>query len=226
MPTIGKGRNGFRRALTPTAPYGCQRPLISNVYYPTFNRDDVDLVTVPISHVTAAGVVTADGVEHLLDTLILATGFRTTAYLAAVDVTGRGGRHITDHWADGAHAYLGITTAGFPNLFMLYGPNTNQGANSIIYILEAGARLVASAVARLARSGGFVDVRPDVERRFNDRIAEQLEQTIWTRCDSYYRSPSGRIVTQWPHSELDYAKATWRLRPGDWVHSGSADSAK
>lgn len=86
---------------------------------------------------------------------------------------------------------------------MLYGPNTNPGANSIIYILEAGARLVASAVSRLARRGGFVDVDRDVERRFNDRISSDLEHTIWTQRDSYYRSPSGRIVTQWPHSELD-----------------------
>jgi hypothetical protein len=112
--------------------------------------------------------------------------------------------------------------SGFPNFFMLYGPNTNQGANSIIYILEAGARLVASAVSRIARRGGFVDVHPDVERRFNDRIRADLEQTIWTQCDSYYRSPSGRIVTQWPRSELDYARATWRLRSRDWVHGGRA----
>jgi hypothetical protein len=101
---------------------------------------------------------------------------------------------------------------------MLYGPNTNQGANSIIYVLEAGARMVASGVSRLARRGGYLDVRRDVEHRFNERISADLERTIWTRCDSYYRSPTGRIVTQWPHSELDYAKATWRLRSRDWHH--------
>ena len=101
---------------------------------------------------------------------------------------------------------------------MLYGPNTNQGANSIIYVLEAGARMVASAASRLARRGGYLDVRPEVEHLFNEQISADLERTIWTLCDSYYRSPTGRIVTQWPHSELDYAKATWRIRSGDWRH--------
>jgi cation diffusion facilitator CzcD-associated flavoprotein CzcO len=135
---------------------------------------------------------------------------------------GVDGERLHERWGADPQAYLGVAVSGFPNFFMLYGPNTNQGANSIIYILEAGARLVASAVSRLARSGGFVDVRQGAEREFNDRIAEELKQTIWTRCESYYRSSSGRIVTQWPRSELDYAKATWRLRPRDWVHSDPA----
>ena len=153
---------------------------------------------------------------------MLATGFETSSYLAGLEVIGVGGESLHERWGLDPQAYLGVAVSGFPNFFMLYGPNTNQGANSIIYILEAGARLVASAVSRLARRGGFVDVHPGVESRFNDRIAAELEQTIWTRCDSYYRSPTGRIVTQWPHSELDYAKATWRLRARDWVHSGPA----
>ena len=105
-------------------------------------------------------------------------------------------------------AYLGVAVSGFPNFFMLYGPNTNQGANSIIYILEAGARMVASAVSRLARRGGYVDVRPEVEHRFNEQISAELERTIWTRCDSYYRSPTG------PHRHPMAALGT-RLREGD-----------
>jgi len=101
---------------------------------------------------------------------------------------------------------------------MLYGSNTNQGGNSIVYILEAGARLVASAVSRVARRGGYVDVRPEAETRYKDRLSADLERTIWTQCDSYFRSPSGRIVTQWPYAELEYARRTWRLRPHDWSH--------
>src|SRR5690606_38549387 len=124
-----------REKLRPTVPYGCQRPLISNYYYPTFNRPNVELVTDPIERITATGVVTTDGVEREVDTIVYATGFQTTKYLAAIDVTGRDGVRLADAWADGAHAYLGITTAGFPNLFMLYGPNTNNG--SIIYMIEA-----------------------------------------------------------------------------------------
>jgi cation diffusion facilitator CzcD-associated flavoprotein CzcO len=163
--------------------------------------------------------VTADGKAFEVDVIVLATGFETTSYLSGLDVIGVDGESLHERWGLDPQAYLGTAVSGFPNFFMLYGPNTNQGANSIIYILEAGARLVASAVNRIAGKGGFVDVHPDVERRYNDRIATELEQTIWTRCDSYYRSPTGRIVTQWPHSELDYARATWRLRPRDWVRS-------
>jgi hypothetical protein len=101
---------------------------------------------------------------------------------------------------------------------MLYGPNTNQGGNSIVYILEAGARLVASAVSRVARRGGYVDVRPEAEKRYNDELSADLERTVWTQCDSYFRSPTGRIVTQWPYTELEYARRTWRLRPREWLH--------
>jgi hypothetical protein len=101
---------------------------------------------------------------------------------------------------------------------MLYGPNTNQGGNSIVYILEAGARLVASAVCRLARRGGYLDVRPDVEKRYNELLSVDLERSIWTQCSSYFRSPSGRIVTQWPYTELEYARRTWRVRAREWLH--------
>ncbi len=212
----------LRDALTPRYPFRCKRVLLGEKFYTALQREHVNLITDPIGHVTSSALVTADGTAIEVDVVVLATGFETSSYLSGLKVTGVDGAALHERWGTDPQAYLGVAVSGFPNFFMLYGPNTNQGANSIIYILEAGARLVASAVGRIARKGGFVDVRPDVERRFNERIAEELEQTIWTRCDSYYRSPSGRIVTQWPHSELDYAKATWRLRPGDWVHSASA----
>ena len=207
----------LRDALTPRYPFRCKRVLLGEKYYTALQHPHVELVTDPIDRVTETSVLTADGRAVDVDTIVLATGFETTSYLSGLEVIGVNGESLHDRWGLDPQAYLGTAVSGFPNFFMLYGPNTNQGANSIIYILEAGARLVASAVSRLARRGGFVDVHPDVERRFNDQISANLEQTIWTQCDSYYRSPSGRIVTQWPHSELDYARATWRLRPRDWV---------
>jgi hypothetical protein len=152
-----------------------------------------------------------------VDVIVLATGFETSHYLSGLEVIGVGGESLHERWGSDPQAFLGTAVNGFPNFFMLYGPNTNQGANSIIYILEAGARLVASAVSKLARRGGYVDVRPEAELRFNEQINAELERSVWTRCDSYYRSSSGRIVTQWPHSELDYARATWRLRSRDWI---------
>jgi cation diffusion facilitator CzcD-associated flavoprotein CzcO len=210
----------LRDALTPRYPFRCKRVLLGEKYYTALQHAHVDLVTDPIERITATSVITSGGVVDV-DAIVLATGFETSNYLSGLEVIGIGGERLHERWNLDPRAYLGVAVSGFPNFFMLYGPNTNQGANSIIYILEAGARLAASAVSRLARRGGFVDVRPEAERRFNDEINDDLERTIWTQCDSYYRSPTGRIVTQWPYSELDYARATWRLRPRDWVHTAA-----
>lgn len=208
----------LRDALTPRYPFRCKRVLLGERYYTALQREHVDLVTDPIERVTGTSVITTGGRVIDVDAIVMATGFETTSYLSGLEVLGIGGEKLHDRWGQDPRAYLGVAVSGFPNFFMLYGPNTNQGANSIIYILEAGARMVASAASRLARRGGFLDVRPEVENQFNEQISADLEQTIWTQCDSYYRSPSGRIVTQWPHSELDYAKATWRVRSSDWLH--------
>jgi len=210
--------DNLRDALTPRYPFRCKRVLLGDKYYLALQRDHVELVTDPIRRVTATSIVTAEGRTVEVDAIITATGFETTRYLSGLEVTGADGQRLHDRWGADPEAYLGVAVSGFPNFFMLYGPNTNQGANSIIYILEAGARLVADAASRIARHGGHLEVRPDAERRFNDRLDAELDRSIWTRCDSYYRSASGRIVTQWPRSELDYARATWRLRPRDWIH--------
>ncbi|MGO4444902.1 flavin-containing monooxygenase [Mycobacterium sp. 2YAF39] len=207
----------MRDALTPRYPFRCKRVLLGEKYYTALQEPHVDLVTDPIERVTETAVVTEGGRVEV-DAIVLATGFETSSYLSDLEVVGVGGQSLHNLWGLDPRAYLGVAVSGFPNFFMLYGPNTNQGANSIIYILEAGARMVASAVSRLARRGGYLSVRPEVESRFNEQISAELERTIWTQCDSYYRSPTGRIVTQWPHSELDYAKATWRIRSRDWRH--------
>jgi cation diffusion facilitator CzcD-associated flavoprotein CzcO len=212
---------GLRDALTPRYPFRCKRVLLGDKYYAALQCAHVNLVTDPICRVTGSSVITGAGAAIEVDVIVLATGFETSSYLSGLDVVGVGGESLHERWGLDPRAYLGAAVSGFPNFFMLYGPNTNQGANSIIYILEAGARLVASAVSRLARRGGFIDVRPEAEHRFNEEISAELERTIWTQCDSYYLSPSGRIVTQWPHSELDYARATRRLRQRDWIHSRS-----
>ncbi|SOJ52629.1 Baeyer-Villiger monooxygenase [Mycobacterium simulans] len=208
----------LRRALTPDYPFRCKRVLLGDDYYRALQQDHVELVTDPIERVTKTSVVTAGGEAVDIDAIVLATGFETARYLAGIDVIGAAGQRLHERWGTDPSAYLGVAVGGFPNFFMLYGPNTNQGGNSIVYILEAGARLVASAVARLARRGGCLEVRPEAEKRYNDQLYADLERTIWTQCDSYFRSPTGRIVTQWPYSELEYARRTWRLRPTDWMH--------
>ncbi len=201
-----------RRKLTPTHPYGCKRPLFSNRYYPAFNEPNLELVTDPIARVTPSGVVTADGVERTVDTLIVATGFATTRYLSAIDVIGRDGRRIDEAWNDGPLAYLGITTAGFPNLFMLYGPNTNNG--SILTMIEAQVDHVLGHLRRLASGGvAWVDVRPEAMEAYNDEVQSAIAGVrVWqAACNGYYRSPSGRIVTQWPFSMIEYQRRTATL---------------
>jgi cation diffusion facilitator CzcD-associated flavoprotein CzcO len=203
-----------RAALTPTTPFGCQRPLISNDWYPTFNRDHVELVTEPIEKVTADAVVTADGTHRPVDTIILATGFAATRYLSAIEVTGRGGVTLDEAWADGPQAYLGITTAGFPNLFMLYGPNTNNG--SIIFMLECQVAHVVQQLRRMDDEGlATLEVRRDVQDRYNAELQRDLDAVeVWQAgCSNYYRAPSGRIVTQWPHTMTEYRSRTLRPDP-------------
>lgn len=216
----------LRRALTPDYPFRCKRVLLGDDYYRALQRDNVELVTDPIARIGPASVITASGADVEVDAVVLATGFETSRYLSGIDVVGVGGRKLHEHWGADPSAYLGVAVSGFPNFFMLYGPNTNQGGNSIVYILEAGARLVASAVSRLARHGGYLDVRPEAEKRYNDELSADLERTIWTQCDSYFRSPSGRIVTQWPYTELEYARRTWRLRAREWTHGRMRDDAR
>lgn len=200
-----------RRKLTPTHPFGCKRPLFSDVYYPVFNRDNVHLIAEGIEKVTANGIVTVDGKVHEVDTIIYSTGFETTTYLAALDVTGRGGKPLKDAWSDGAQAYLGITTSGFPNLFMLYGPNTNQG--SIIFMLERQVEYIMRQVKRMeAEKIAWLDVRPEVMTAFNNELQKDISKVdVWqAQCgnDFYYRSSSGRLVTQWPHSMDTFVERT------------------
>ncbi len=203
-----------RRKLTPNHPFGCRRPLFSDVYYPTFNRDNVELITENIECITATGIVTNNGEARELDTIVYSTGFKTTQYLAAIDVTGRRGQRISDAWSDGAQAYLGITTAGFPNLFMLYGPNTNQGC--ILVMIERQVEYIIRQLQRMdAERLAWIDVRPEVMAKFNAQLqAEVSKVAVWQAAcggDFYYRSQSGRFVTNWP-GDMDDFKARTRQR--------------
>ncbi len=207
----------LRRKLRPQHPFGCKRPLISNDYYVAFNRPNLELVTDAIEHIDQDAIVTVDGKTRRVDTLIIATGFSTTRYLSAIDVTGRGGRHIEEAWSDGAHAYLGITTAGFPNLFMLYGPNTNNG--SILTMIESQAEYALQQVQRIAKDGlAWIDVRPEPMERYNEEIQQAIEDVeVWqASCNGYYRSPSGRVVTQWPYSMSEFRRRTARPNADDF----------
>lgn len=197
----------LRRKMLPDVPWGCLRPLISNEYYPTFNRPNVELVTAPIDHITQHGVVSNDGKLRRVDTIICATGYHVRRYLAAIDVTGRGGLSLSKAWKDGAEAYLGLMTSGFPNLFMMYGPNTNNG--SILYMLERQADFIVARLKQMDEQGlAWIDLKREVMDRYNAALQADLEKVgVWqASCSNYYRTESGRIVTQWPHTMAEYKR--------------------
>lgn len=206
-----------REKLRPQHPYGCKRPLFSNEYFAAFNRPNLELVTDPISHLTPEAVVTADGRKRRVDTVILATGFVATKYLSALDVTGRGGRHINDAWRDGAQAYLGVMTSGFPNLFMLYGPNTNNG--SILTMLEYQAEHVVGQLRRILDEDlAWIDVFPQALARYNEGVQTAIAGVrVWqAACNGYYRTPGGRVVTQWPFSMTEFRRRVADHDPADF----------
>jgi cation diffusion facilitator CzcD-associated flavoprotein CzcO len=201
-----------REKLTPKVPWGSRRPIVSNVYYPTFNRENVELVTEPIVEITPRGVRTADGREHEVDIIVFATGFDTTRYLTAISVTGRDGQTLDAAWAEDPAAYLGVVTSGFPNLFMLYGPNTNNG--SILQMLEYQVDFVVRFVQFMEKEGlSWVDLRPEAQAYFNRSLQAALDGIgVWRpETDGYYRGRSGRIVTQWPHTMEDYERMLGEL---------------
>ena len=204
----------LRATLTPDFPVGCKRPLTSRTWYPALTRPNVSVVTTEITAITPTGIRTADGTLHEADTIIFGTGFRANEYLTTVEITGRDGRKLQDAWSAGAEAYLGLTVSGFPNFFMLYGPNTN-GVNSILFMHEAQAHYIVRALRMLRRWRlGSLDVRPHVMRAYNDKVQAAMEGKVWTAgCTNYFATSSGRIVTQLPYSAGEYWLRTRIVAP-------------
>jgi cation diffusion facilitator CzcD-associated flavoprotein CzcO len=205
----------LREKLVPDYPMGCKRILLSSDYYPTLNRDDVDLVTEPIDRVTPSGIRTRDGREHQLDVIAHATGFAASDFLAPMKIVGRDGRELNEEWRHGALAHLGIVVSGFPNLFLLYGPYTNLGHNSIIYMLESQFRYVEGCVRALRDARlEWIDVRPDVQDDFGREMRERLRTTVWDAgCDSWYQNADGVVTNNWPGFTFAYRRATRRPDP-------------
>ncbi|HEY5988909.1 MAG TPA: NAD(P)/FAD-dependent oxidoreductase, partial [Streptosporangiaceae bacterium] len=196
----------LREKCVPDYVMGCKRVLFSNDWYSTLARPNVELVTDPIERIVPDGVVTADGTTRQADVVIYGTGFKTLDFLAPMSVTGLGGRRLRDTWRDGAEAYLGITVSGFPNFFMLYGPNTNLGGNSIIYMLEGQIAYVLGALQALEEEGlDWLDVRPEVQRAFNAWVDSASRTSVWqSGCHSWYTTASGRNTNNWPDHTFRY----------------------
>jgi len=208
----------LRAKLTPDYPAGCKRPLMSREWYPTFALPNVSLETTSIAELTERGVRTIDGAEHRVDTVIYGTGFKAADYLTSIDVYGTGERHLRDEWSDGAEAYLGTLITGYPNFFMLYGPNTN-GVNSILYIHEAQTTFIRHILDVMdGRGAHTIEVTPAAQRRYNDEIQTAMQGKVWLACTNYFRHPSGKVVTQLPYSGRRFFERTRTLVPDDyWI---------
>jgi cation diffusion facilitator CzcD-associated flavoprotein CzcO len=207
----------LRAKLTPSYPVGCKRPLQSRAWFPTFALPHVRLETSPIIEFTESGLLTADGVEHRVDTVIYGTGFHAADYLRSLDVYGTAGRRLHDDWRDGAEAYLGTVVPGYPNLFTLYGPNTN-GVTSIIYILEAQAEFVRRTLDEMGRAGvRAVEIKRDIHDAYNAEIQQAMQDTVWlANCNNYYRHPNGKVVTQFPYSGTRFVEMLAGVRLDDF----------
>jgi 4-hydroxyacetophenone monooxygenase len=208
-------------AVVPTYPPGAKRMLRDNgVWARALKRDNVQLVTEPISQLTPRGIVTRDGEEHAVDVIIYGTGFQASRFLTPMEVRGRGGIELHEQWAGDARAYLGVTIPGFPNLFCLYGPNTNIVINgSIVYFSECGVRYILALVEQILAGGHrAIEVRKDVHDEFNERVDAENRKMAWGWSDvnSWYKNEHGHVAQNWPFTLLEYWQRTLRVHADDY----------
>ena len=209
----------LRRRLTPEHPFGCKRLVFATDYLQTLDQPHVEVISSPARALRSRSLVAADGTELDVDVVLCATGYAAADYLGQIEVRGADGASLHRTWRDGAFAYLGMTVPGYPNFFMLYGPNTNVGSNSVIFMLEAQAHYVVRALKYMRRKNhSYIEVRSEVMARFLAKVDSWMATTVWlTRCSNYFRAANGRVVTQWPRSARDFWGLTRWFRPGDYT---------
>ena len=200
----------LRTRVTPNFRLGCKRVLRSNTYYPALAADNVDLVTDPIARITPTGIVTGDGVEHPVDVIVVATGFHTTDLPIAEHIVGREGRALAQVWdKEGMAAYKGTTVHGFPNLFLVVGPNTGQGHTSMVFIIESQVAYIRDALrAMRAHALAALEPRADAQRRWNADLQKRMRRTVWNTggCSSWYLDEHGRNTVLWPKSTFTFRR--------------------
>ena len=204
----------LREKLRPRYTLGCKRVLMSNDYFETLQKKNVDVVTTGIREIVANGIITNDGKLHEVDAIVYATGFDAAEAVAPFDVRGKGGLELNDAWRDGAEAYLGTSIAGFPNLFLLIGPNTGLGHNSMVFMIESQVAYVLDAIEKMrARHWKTVEVLPRVQAEFNEKIQARLAKTVWQTggCTSWYQTRDGKNTTLWPGFTVEFRLRTRRF---------------
>jgi cation diffusion facilitator CzcD-associated flavoprotein CzcO len=201
------------RKVTPADELGCKRLMLTDDWYPTLTEPNVELITDPIAEVTASGIRTHAGGERAADVLVLATGFNTHGFVAPMEIVGARGRTLAEEWARVPRAYLGMSVPGFPNLFLLYGPNTNGGTGSVIYTIEAAMAHVIGALEELARGRARrIEVRTQAAEQFDRELRAALSTTVWhTGCTNWYVDEQGNDPSQWPWLWSAYRRRTARV---------------
>ncbi|MBB3047040.1 cation diffusion facilitator CzcD-associated flavoprotein CzcO [Litorivivens lipolytica] len=205
----------LRKKLIPDYPVGAKRVLFSDDYFEALARDNVDVVTERIERIEQDAIVTQDGTSHLVDVLIFGTGFRTNPFLAPMDIRGMGGKSLREHWREGAQAYYGVCTSHFPNFFMMYGPNTNLGHNSIVIMAEAQARFISECIQRMTGAGALV-VKPEAEEAYNRELQRRLRRMVWNSLDASWYKDGGRVTNNWAGTTLEYMRRMKRINWRDF----------
>jgi cation diffusion facilitator CzcD-associated flavoprotein CzcO len=211
----------LRAKLTPSYSAGCKRVLMSWSYYPALTQPNVDVVTTGIAEVRERSIVDVNGVERPVDAIIFGTGFRVSDVVPRGLIFGRGGQDLVETWSKGPEAYKGTTVAGFPNLFLLVGPNTGLGHNSLVFIIEAQITYVLDALRTMQKKRlRALEVRRDAQDLFNERLQQRSKGTIWTTggCKSYYLHPeTGRNIAVWPDFTFRFRWLTRKFDPESYV---------
>jgi cation diffusion facilitator CzcD-associated flavoprotein CzcO len=210
----------LRAKVTPGYTIGCKRILLSSDYYPALTRPNVELVTDPIARIASSGVICADGTARDVDVIIYGTGFKTVEAIAELTVAGRDGVKLQDVWRGGVEAYHGMTVPGFPNFFLMLGPNTGLGHNSVVFMIECQVRHMLSCLRLLAREkADTIEVTAPALRRFNDGIQRRLRRAVWSEggCTSWYLDAEGVNRALWPGFSFEYWARTRRARAAGYV---------
>ena len=206
----------LRAKVTPSDEIGCKRVMLTDEWYPTLTKPNVELITDAIAEVTPAGIRVKDGTERAADVLVLSTGFKSHGFVAPMEIVGKGGRTLAEEWARVPYAYLGLSVPGFPNMFLLYGPNTNGGTGSVIYVIEAGMAHVIAALRELERAhADRIEVSRETVDGFDRELRAALAGTVWhTGCTNWYVDENGNDPNQWPWLWSKYRRRTARIEPG------------
>jgi cation diffusion facilitator CzcD-associated flavoprotein CzcO len=200
----------LRAKLTPHYTIGCKRVLLSDDFYPALTQPNIEVITDRIREVKANSIVTEDGLEHPIDAIIFGTGFHVTDTQLPHAIYGRDGQSLAEHWHAGESAYLGTTVVGFPNLFLLIGPNTGLGHNSMIFMIESQLNYLLDCLRTMDRRNlGAVEVRAEIQEAFATEMQKRMQGTVWmSGCKSWYLDANGHNTTLWPGFTFEYRHRT------------------